>query len=140
MAGLFQSADVRPSLIGSIALQAGTNLINDYYDHIKGADNERSLGMGGAIQRGELTPRQVFWGGIAAFGIGSLVGLYIVSVAGEFILILGVISVLVGFFYTAGPAALAYIGLGELAVFTFMGPVIVIGAYFVQAGQVSWRR
>ena len=127
------------ALIGSIALQAGTNLINDYYDHVKGADNERSLGMGGAIQRGELTPRQVFWGGIAAFALGSVIGLYIVSVTGEFILILGIVSVLVGFFYTAGPAALAYIGLGEVAVFIFMGPVIVIGAYFVQAGRVSWE-
>ncbi len=125
------------ALIGSVALQAGTNLINDYYDHVKGADNERSLGVGGAIQRGELTPRQVFMGGIAAFGLGSLIGLYIVSVAGEFILILGIISVLAGFFYTAGPAALAYIGLGEITVFIFMGLIIVIGAYYVQAGQVS---
>ncbi|PJF31916.1 MAG: 1,4-dihydroxy-2-naphthoate octaprenyltransferase [Candidatus Thermofonsia Clade 1 bacterium] len=135
--GFFDPLMFALALIGSIALQAGTNLINDYYDYVKGADNEQSLGMGGVIQRGELTPRQVFWGGIAAFGLGSIIGLYIVSVAGEFILILGIISVLVGFFYTAGPAALAYIGLGEVAVFIFMGPVIVTGAYFVQADQVS---
>jgi 1,4-dihydroxy-2-naphthoate octaprenyltransferase len=126
------------ALVGSVALQAGTNLINDYYDHVKGADSERSLGIGGAIQRGVLTPRQVFWGGIIAFGFGSIIGLYIVSVAGPFILVLGVLSVLAGFFYTAGPAALAYIGLGELTVFVFMGPVIVIGAYYVQAGVVGW--
>lgn len=126
------------TLIGSVALQAGTNMINDYYDHLKGADNEHSLGIGGAIQRQELTPRQVFWGGIAAFALGSVIGLYLVSVTGPFILVLGILSVLAGFFYTAGPAALAYIGLGEITVFIFMGPVIVVGAYYVQAGSVGW--
>jgi 1,4-dihydroxy-2-naphthoate octaprenyltransferase len=46
--------------------------------------------------------------------------------------------VLAGFFYTAGPAALAYIGLGEITVFIFMGPIIVVGAYYVQAMRVGW--
>jgi 1,4-dihydroxy-2-naphthoate octaprenyltransferase len=125
------------TVIGSVAIQAGTNLINDYYDHLKGADTAESLGMGKAIQQGLLTPRQVFIEGILAFGIGSVIGLYLVSVTGPFILILGVVSVLAGFFYTAGPAALAYIGLGEITVFIFMGPVMVVGAYFVQAGVIS---
>ncbi len=125
-------------LIGSVAIHAGTNLINDYYDYRKGADTEKSLGQGGAIQKGQLTPRQVFWGGIAAFGLGAIIGLYLVSVSGPFILLLGVVSILAGFFYTAGPAALAYIGLGEITVFAFMGPVMVIGAYYVQARIVTW--
>ncbi|MBI3943691.1 MAG: 1,4-dihydroxy-2-naphthoate octaprenyltransferase, partial [Chloroflexi bacterium] len=63
---------------------------------------------------------------------------YLVSVAGPFIFWLGVFSILAGFFYTASPAALAYIGLGEITVFIFMGPVIVLGTYYVQAQQVSW--
>jgi 1,4-dihydroxy-2-naphthoate octaprenyltransferase len=126
------------TLVGSVSIHAGTNLINDYYDHVKGADSEKSLGIGGAIQSGLLTPRQVFWGGMAAFILGSAIGLYLVSLAGPFILILGVLSVLAGFFYTAGPAALAYIGLGEITVFIFMGPIIVVGAYYVQAMRVGW--
>jgi 1,4-dihydroxy-2-naphthoate polyprenyltransferase len=125
------------TVVGSIAIQAGTNLINDYYDYLKGADSEESLGVGKAIQLGVMTPRQVFIEGIAAFAIGSIIGLYLVSVAGPFILFLGVFSVLAGFFYTAGPAALAYIGLGEITVFVFMGPVMVLGAYYVQAQQIS---
>jgi len=126
------------TLVGATAIQAGTNLINDYYDYRKGADTEKSLGQGGAIQKGHLTPRQVFVGGIGAFTLGAVIGLYLVSVTGPFILALGIISILAGFFYTAGPAALAYIGLGEITVFIFMGPVIVIGAYYVQTRQVGW--
>lgn len=125
------------ALLGSIAFQAGTNLVNDYYDHVKGADNEDSLGIGGVIQQGVMSPRAVLVYGVLCFGFGSAIGLYFVGVAGEFILIIGILSLLAGFFYTAGPVALAYVGLGEITVGVFMGPVIVIGAYYVQVQSVD---
>lgn len=125
------------TLLGSIAIQAGTNLINEYYDDVKGIDKVQVIGIGGGIQRGEISARHVLFAGIGAFAIGSLIGLYLVSVAGSFIFWLGLFSVATGFFYTAGPFALAYVGLGEVAVFIFMGPVMVIGSYYVQARQVT---
>ncbi len=125
------------ALIGSIAIQAGANLVNEYYDDQKGLDKVQTIGIGGAIQRGELAAWHVLAAGMLAFAIGAAIGLYLVTVAGPFIFWLGVISVAVAFFYTAGPWALAYMGLGEIAVFIFMGPVIVIGSYYVQAQQVT---
>lgn len=125
------------ALVGSVAIQAGANLVNDYYDYRKGADSPRSLGATGPLLRGDLAPRQVLVGGLVAFAIGSAIGLYLVSVAGPFIFWLGLFSVLVGFFYTAGPFALAYVGLGEVAVFLFMGPVMVIGSYYLQTHAVT---
>jgi 1,4-dihydroxy-2-naphthoate octaprenyltransferase len=125
------------ALLGSIAIQLGTNLMNDYFDYRKGADVPGTLSLGGSILRGDLTPRQVFTGGVLAFGVGIGIGLYLVTVAGPFILWLGLFSVLVGFFYTAGPFALAYVGLGELAVFIFMGPVMVVGSYYLQRHEVT---
>jgi 1,4-dihydroxy-2-naphthoate octaprenyltransferase len=120
------------ALIGSIAIQGGTNLMNDYYDYTKGTDTANVRGTGGALLRGELTPTQIFWAGIVAFAIGSAIGLYFVSATGPFIFWLGLCSVAVGYFYTAGPFALAYVGLGEIAVFVFMGPVMVLGSYYLQ--------
>lgn len=125
------------ALIGSVAIQLGTNLMNDYYDFRKGADTKDTFSLGGTIVRGDLTPRQVFMGGALAFLVGIAIGLYLVTQAGTFILWLGLFSVLVGFFYTAGPFALAYVGLGEVAVFIFMGPVMVIGSYYLQAHRVT---
>jgi 1,4-dihydroxy-2-naphthoate octaprenyltransferase len=124
-------------LIGSIAIQLGTNLVNEYYDDQRGLDKVQVFGIGGMIQRGELAAWKVLLVGILSFALGSVIGLYLVSVTGPFIFWLGVISVMVGFFYTAGPFALAYNGLGEVAVFIFMGPVIVIGSYYVQARTVT---
>ena len=123
------------TLVGSVAIHAGTNLINDYYDWKKGADTPESLGPNRALQQGMLTTDQVFWGGVFFFALGSALGVYLVATRGMFILWLGLFSVLAGWFYTAGPFAFAYTGLGELVVFLFMGPVMVVGSYFVMTQQ-----
>ena len=127
------------AFIGSIAIQAGTNLVNDYFDHIKGVDGADTLGPAGLIQRNVFSPRAVLLMGIAWFALGSIVGLILVALTGPELLLLGLASVAAGFFYTAAPVSLAYIGLGELTVFLFMGPVIVTGAYYVQTEQWSWQ-
>lgn len=127
------------TLIGSVSIHAGTNLINDYYDWRKGTDTPDSLGPNRALQEGMLTPQQVFWGGLIFFALGSALGLYLVGTRGIFILYLGIFSVLAGWFYTAGPAAFAYVGLGEVVVFVFMGPVMVLGSYFVLTQQIAWE-
>ena len=123
------------ALVGSVAIHAGVNLSNDYYDWKKGTDTPESLGPNRALQEGMLTPRQVFWGAIVCFAFGSALGLYLVATRGIFILYLGIFSILAGWFYTAGPAAFAYIGLGEIVVFIFMGPIMVLGSYYVLAQQ-----
>ena len=84
------------------------------------------------IQRSLLPAEQIYWGGIATFVIGSLFGLVLVGLCGWPVLALGILSVLAGYFYTANPFSLAYIALGEATVFIFMGPVIIMGAYYVQ--------
>lgn len=126
------------ALLGSVAIHAGTNLVNDYFDHVKGTDNEESLGQSGVIQRGLLSPRAVLAGGVAAFVVGAAIGLVITAMTGWPVLALGLASVAAGYFYTASPFSLAYRGLGEVVVFVFMGPVIVMGAYYVQIEAFAW--
>lgn len=120
------------ALIGSLFIQVGTNMINDYYDYVNGVDTPETLGPSQVIQRGLLSADEMYWGGIVTFAIGSVCGLILVALCGWPILALGLVSVLAGYFYTAKPLSLAYIALGEATVFIFMGPVIVVGAYFVQ--------
>ena len=129
------------ALGGAVAIQAGTNMVNDYYDYARGTDTGTAIGPGGLIQHGLLAPRAVLAGGFALFAAGSALGLWLVAVAGWPVLVAGVLSVLAGYTYTGGPLPLGYVGLGDLVVFVFMGPVIVLGAYFVQAhalGAGAW--
>ena len=127
------------ALLGSMSFQAGTNLVNDYYDHELGVDTTVSLGPSGVIQRGLLSPRTVLIGGLVAFATGAALGLTIVALVGWQVLPLGVASVLAGYAYTAPPLKLAYRALGELTVFIFMGPVIVMGAAYVQLEAWTWE-
>jgi 1,4-dihydroxy-2-naphthoate polyprenyltransferase len=127
------------ALVGAVAIHAGTNLVNDYYDHRKGADSDSSLGPPGTIQRGVLQPRTVLVGGIVAFVAGIVIGLVLAATTNWQLLGLGVAAVLAGFLYTGAPLHLAYRGLGEVTVFIFMGPVIVMGAYFVQVESWDWQ-
>lgn len=127
------------ALLGSMALQAGTNLVNDFYDHEFGVDTAISLGPSGVIQRGLLSARAVLAGGLIAFAIGGALGLTIVAFVGWQVLPLGLASVVAGYAYTAPPLKLAYRALGELTVFVFMGPVIVMGAAYVQLQAWTWE-
>ncbi|HXN13367.1 MAG TPA: 1,4-dihydroxy-2-naphthoate octaprenyltransferase [Candidatus Acidoferrales bacterium] len=136
-AGFFSLGRMILALVGAMAIQAGTNLINDYYDFRSGADSEQSLGPSMVIQRGLLSADQVWRGGITAFAIGALIGLVLVYLCGWPILAIGIPSVMAGYFYTANPVSLAYVALGELTVFIFMGPAIVIGSYYVMAMHFS---
>ncbi|MEX2081705.1 MAG: UbiA family prenyltransferase, partial [Dehalococcoidia bacterium] len=120
------------ALIGSLFIHAGTNFVNDYYDDRKGVDGSESLGQAGFIQRGIVQPRQVLAAGIICFAAGSAIGLVLCITVSWQLAWLGMASVLAGFLYTGAPIHLAYLGLGELTVFVFMGPVMVMGAYFVQ--------
>ena len=125
------------ALLSSIAIHAGTNLVNEYFDYTQGVDRTDSLGPAGVILRGELVPSHVLWAGVLAFTVGSALGGYLVLRVGWLILLIGVGSVFAGWFYTAKPLSLGYRGLGELEVFIFMGPVMVVGSYFVQTRSVN---
>jgi 1,4-dihydroxy-2-naphthoate octaprenyltransferase len=127
------------ALAGAVLIHAGTNLVNDYYDHVKGVDGPTSMGPSGVIQRGLMQAKEVLWFGVACFVAGAALGLILVALVGLPLLWLGLASVAAGFFYTAAPISLAYVALGELTVFLFMGPVMVMGAYFVQLGHWAWQ-
>lgn len=130
------------ALFGSLFIHIGTNLTNDYYDYVNQVDILETEGPNLAgpslvIQRGLLSPKEVYWGGVGAFVLGSAMGLLLVYFCGWPILAIGLASVLAGYFYTANPVSLAYIALGEVTVFVFMGPVIVMGAYYVQRQSLA---
>ncbi|MCQ6266368.1 1,4-dihydroxy-2-naphthoate octaprenyltransferase [Fictibacillus sp. WQ 8-8] len=127
------------TLAGAIFMQCGTNLVNDYFDYKKGADQPGSLSPSGVIDRKEMTPVQVHITGLIFFALGSIIGLILASLTGSFILYIGIPSLLIGYFYTATRYALAYNGFGEFASGTTLGVLAVIGSYYVQTLTVHWE-
>lgn len=127
------------ALIASVLIQIGTNLANDVFDFEKGADTAHRLGPPRVTQSGLASPQQVRGAMYLSFGAAAVLGLYLVSVGGWLILLLGVLSIAAGVAYTAGPWPLGYHGLGDLCVFLFFGLVAVMGSYYLQAGTISLR-
>ncbi len=131
------------SLLAIMALHAGANVINDYYDHLSGNDwvNANPTPFSGGsrfIQQGVLSPRATLLTGLACLGLGAGMGLVIVAWTGSlFILGLGLAGVLGGFFYTARPIQLGYRGVGEPVIAVLFGLLPVYGSYYLQAGQVD---
>lgn len=125
-------------IAASVLVHAGSNLVNDYYDHVKGADAPHQYGRGGMIQRGLIAPRAIFIFGLVLFGIATAIGLLIVYLVGWPVLLFALPSLAAAYLYTGGPKPLAYVALGEVTVFIFMGPMIVVGSYYVQTEMVSW--
>jgi 1,4-dihydroxy-2-naphthoate octaprenyltransferase len=127
------------ALLGSVFIQIGTNLSNDYSDARRGADTDDRLGPVRVTAGGLMPPRRVLTGTYVAFGIAVAAGAYLAAVAGWELLLVGVASILAGVLYTGGPRPYGYEGLGELFVFLFFGVVAVVGSYFVQTEHLRWE-
>jgi 1,4-dihydroxy-2-naphthoate octaprenyltransferase len=127
------------ALLGSILIQVGTNLSNDYSDARRGADTEERLGPVRVTAGGLVPPKQVLIATYVTFGLAVLCGVYLVWLAGPILLAIGAASILAGVAYTGGPRPYGYEGLGEIFVFLFFGVVAVTGSYFVQTERVTWE-
>jgi len=135
--------DFRPlafcaALVGSIFIQIGTNLSNDYSDARRGADTEERLGPVRVTAGGLVPPRKVLVATWLAFGIAVFAGAYLIALVGWELLAIGAASILAGVLYTGGPRPYGYEGLGELFVFLFFGVVAVTGSYYVQTEELTW--
>ncbi len=125
------------ALICSVLIQIGTNYANDLYDYVNGADNEKRKGPRRVLASGLISVKEMKIGIIVSFGLAFLLGLFLVYKGGLVILIIGILSILAGLAYTAGPFPLAYNGLGDIFVFMFFGIVGTVGTYYLHTKNLS---
>lgn len=125
------------ALLGSIFIQIGTNLANDYSDAKRGADTLDRLGPVRVTASGLVTPDRVLRATWFAFGLAVACGVYLAVVAGPVIIAIGIVSIAAGVLYTGGPRPYGYEGLGEVFVFLFFGLVAVNGSYYVQLEELA---
>lgn len=133
----FQPGPALAALASAMLLQIGSNLANDVFDHEKGADTEERLGPLRTAQAGLLTAAELRAGMATVFAAAIAIGVYLTSVAGPAIVVIGLASIASAIAYTGGPYPLGYHGLGDLFVMLFFGFVAVCGTTFVQTAHVS---
>jgi len=129
-------------LLGSVILHAFTNVINDYFDYKYGVDKNgapTTKYRPHPIVAGFLSPRDTLIFAIILLSIGTTIGLYLTYLRGIMVLLIGGSGVLLASLYTAPPLKFKYRALGEMGIFFAFGPIMVLGAYYVQAVRLSFN-
>jgi len=124
-------------LFASMLIQAATNMFNEYYDFARGLDNEKSVGIGGAIVRNGVKPKTVMQLALLLYAISILLGIYICMETTWRLAVVGAISMAIGYLYTGGPYPIAYTPFGELFSGLFMGMLIVLIAFYIQTAEIT---
>jgi 1,4-dihydroxy-2-naphthoate polyprenyltransferase len=119
----------------SVLFHTGTNLVSDAADFDRGVDREGTHGGSGVLVEGQLASPQVFRAGLLAFAVGSALGLTMAWLRGWPVLAIGGVGLVGGFLYGGRGFGYKYHALGDLMVFLLMGPLSVIGAFFVLTGD-----
>jgi 1,4-dihydroxy-2-naphthoate polyprenyltransferase len=133
----FDAAAAGLCLLFALLVQVGTNLANDYYDFVHGADTAARVGPRRAVASGLVAPETMRRAMAAVLATAFVCGLGLIHWGGPWMLAIGVASIACGVAYTGGPWPLGYHGFGDLLVFLFFGLVAVATTYFVQAGRVT---
>ncbi len=120
------------TLLAGMGIQIGTNLANDYFDFLKGADTAERKGPLRVMQSGLVSALQMQRAIALTFILTFLIGCPLIYRGGIAIACLLILSLLLALLYTAGPYSLAYLGLGEVFVLLFFGPLAVSGTYYLQ--------
>jgi 1,4-dihydroxy-2-naphthoate octaprenyltransferase len=126
-------------LIAGILFHTGTNLVGEYFDYKKGVDRPETFGSSRILVDGLMKPKTVLYGGYASFAMGFALGLILVAYHGYPMLILGIIGLIGGMFYTGTPFGYKYVALGDLFVYLMFGPLMVIGANFALTGIIDYN-
>jgi len=120
----------------ALCIQIGTNYSNDYYDGLRGVDAHR-IGPERFVGSGAIEPSQMRFASHLLFAFAFGVSLPLVANCGVWAFFFVFSSIAFGILYTGGPRPLGYMGLGELFVFLYFGPVAVLGTAYVQCHAIS---
>ena len=124
-------------LLACLLIQAATNLFNEYYDYKYGLDKIDSEGISGSIVKGNLSPREVMIGALVLYALAFVLGLILTFITSFYVLLVGLVCMLAGYFYTGGKYPIAYSPFGEVVSGFFMGTIIISLSFYFQTGYVN---
>ncbi len=130
-------------LVAIIINHIALNMTDDYFDYkhsvdklVPGEKNPYSGGSG-TLSSGLITPRSMFKAFTLCYLFTVAVGIYLTLTRGIPVLAFGLFGVFCAVFYTAPPISFSHHGLGEIGLLVNFGPIIGLGAFYVQAQTVT---
>ena len=128
------------TVVGAACIHLALNVANDVFDTASGADEAnvnptQFSGGSRVVLYGLVSLRTIALLSLGFYAAGIAIGVGLAAARGWGLLWLGVAGVLLSVFYTAPPFRLVHRGLGEIVVALGFGPIMTLGAYYVQAQQ-----
>lgn len=135
--GFFNFRILTMVVIATLAIQIGTNLINDYYDFLKGIDNKKHAGFAKVLVEGMISLQAMRKAIFAILTIAALASAYLISKGGWPIALIAASSIFFAITYTAGPFPLGHLGLADFIELIYFGPIAVGGTYYLMTKNIS---
>lgn len=133
------------TLLAGSFVHLGLNIANDVFDTASGADAANTTptqfsGGSRVVHYGLVRFRTLALLSASFYLAGIGLGLYLAARTDFWPLFwLGAAGVVISVFYTAPPLRLVHRGLGEIAVALGFGPIMLLGAFFVQAERFTFE-
>jgi 1,4-dihydroxy-2-naphthoate octaprenyltransferase len=115
-------------------MQIDANFINDYFDYIRGNDDETRLGPKRACAQGWVSSEAMRLAIILTTTLACFIGLPLIFYGGLEMILIGLVCVVFCFLYTT---SLSYLGMGVVLVIVFFGIVPVCIPYYIETRTVT---
>lgn len=132
-------------IIGVTVHHIGLNMIDDVFDYLHAVDRlhgeEKNpyTGGSGVLTGGLLPVHHVLSASIFCYLMGIFIAIYLTISVGWPVLIFAAVGVFSSVFYTTPPIKYGYRGFGELSLLINFGPIISLGAFYVQTRTITWE-
>ena len=123
------------AVIASPILQAGGNMMSDYYEYKNNVDRKETYGSSRMLVNKQFEPREVYWFSISMMVIGNIIGIYLLLNTSWHLLWIGLAGIIGSYLYFF----MKYRALGDLNIFIIYGQLISLGTYLVMTNALSWK-
>ncbi|AEJ18713.1 prenyltransferase [Gracilinema caldarium] len=125
-------------LTAALAVDMGTTGFNSYFDWYRNVDDPRfNRESAKVIIHEGVSPGSALLVSILCYVVACMLGGIIILMTGPLVLILGSLSLLVGFFYSGGSRPISSTPWGELFAGGFLGFVFFIINYYILTGRLD---
>jgi 1,4-dihydroxy-2-naphthoate polyprenyltransferase len=132
-------------IIGVTLHHMALNVIDDVFDYLHAVDRSHGAGKnpytgGSGVLTGKLlSVSQMLGAAIVCYFLAVIIAVYLTMAVGWPVLIFVGIGLFSSVFYSTPPIRYGYRGFGELSLLINFGPIICLGAFYVQTRSIAWE-
>lgn len=131
--GVFQPLFLFMAFLSAWLIQLGGVITDNYNNLTRHPDDPEHAVFVEGLRTGVVTLAELRSAILLCYFVAALLGLYLASIGGFVVIVIGAASMLASLAYSSKPYPLGDHALGEPLFYLFFGPVSLAGYYFVQA-------